>query len=130
MMDYLLDTQVVIWFINGDERVPTSVRYEVSNPKNTVSITIVSLWEIAIKRSINKLTLSTNLQNIQSGIVSRHISVLPITVNHLEAVETLAYQGKHRDPFDRLIISQAMVENLTLISSDPHFKNYPVKLFW
>ena len=129
-MNYLLDTQVVIWFINGDERVPMSVRNEVSSPNNTISITIVSLWEMAIKRSINKLALSTSLQNIQSGIASKYISMLPITVNHLEAVETLAYQGKHRDPFDRLIISQAMVENLTLISSDPHFKNYPVKLFW
>ncbi len=129
-MDYLLDTQAVIWFINGDERVPASVRDAVRNPGNTVSITVVNLWEIAIKRSINKLKISSSLQDIQSDILSRQINLLSITVEHLTAVESLEFIGKHRDPFDRLIISQAIVEEMTLISSDPQFKNYPVELLW
>ena len=62
--------------------------------------------------------------------MSRQVRILPVTVAHLETVEALAYQGKHRDPFDRLIISQALVENMTLISSDPQFKNDPIKIFW
>ena len=128
-MDYLLDTQAVIWFINGDERVPVPVRDAVKNPGNTVSITVVNLWEIAIKRSINKLKIYTSLQDIQSDILSRQINLLPITVEHLIAVESLEFVGKHRDPFDRLIISQAIAEEMTLISSDPQFKNYP-ELLW
>ncbi len=129
-MNYLLDTQAVIWFIDGDERVPLPVREAVHDPNNVISITMVSLWEIAIKRSINKLELATGLQDVQDKLLSRQVSMLPITVDHLEAVEALEYQGKHRDPFDRLIISQAIVEDMTLISNDPHFKHYPVKILW
>ena len=129
-MDYLLDTQIVIWSLDDDPRLPKAVRDIIEDTYNTTSITVVSLWEIAIKRSLNKLKFSTDLSNIINQVTAKQVSLLSITVDHLEAVETLAYQGKHRDPFDRLIISQAMVENLTLISSDPHFKNYPVKLFW
>lgn len=62
--------------------------------------------------------------------MSKQVNMLSITLDHLEAVEALAYQGKHRDPFDRLIISQAITENMVLISSDPHFKHYPVDIFW
>ena len=129
-MDYLLDTQVIIWFVDGDERIPQSIRDTVKSPENSVLITIVSLWEIAIKRSINKLELSTGLADIQNKILSEQVDTLPIKISHLKAVETLTYQGKHRDPFDRLIISQAIVEDLTLISSDLHFSNYPVRLLW
>ncbi len=129
-MNYLLDTQAVIWFIDGDERVPLPVREAVHDPNNVISITMVSLWEIAIKRSINKLELATGLQDVQDKLLSRQVSMLPITVDYLEAVEALEYQGKHRDPFDRLIISQAIVEDMTLISNDPHFKYYPVKILW
>jgi PIN domain nuclease of toxin-antitoxin system len=62
--------------------------------------------------------------------LSRQTNLLPITVEHPTAVESLEFDGKHRDPFDRLIISQAIVEKMTLISSDPQFKNYPVELLW
>ena len=130
LMDYLLDTQVIIWFIDGDTRIPQPVRDAVKDPRNTVSITVVSLWEIAIKRSINKLDLSTSLRDIQNEVMSKQVNMLSITLDHLEAVETLAYQGKHRDPFDPLIISQAITESMVLISSDPHFKHYPVDIFW
>ena len=129
-MNYLLDTQVVIWFIDGDERVPLPVRDAVHDPENTVSITMVSLWEIAIKRSLGKLELATSLRDIQDKILSRQVDMLSITVDHLEAAEALEHQAKHRDPFDRLIISQAMVEDMTLISSDPQFEHYLVKLLW
>lgn len=129
-MNYLLDTQIVIWSLDDDPRLSKAVRDVIEDTHNTTSITVVSLWEIAIKRSLNKLEFSTDLNNIRNQVTEKQVNLLPITVDHLEAVETLAYQGKHRDPFDQLIISQAIVENLTLISSDPHFKNYPVKLFW
>lgn len=129
-MDYLLDTQVIIWFIDGDIKIPQHVRNVVKNPQNTISITIVSLWEIAIKRSIHKLSLTTSLHDIRDQISSEQVNILPIKVNHLETVEKLAYEDKHRDPFDRLIVSQAISEGMVLISSDPFFKNYPIKVLW
>ena len=129
-MNYLLDTQVVIWSLDDDPRLSPAAKDAIENIQNTVSITIVSLWEIALKRSIGKLELSANLKDIQNLVSSKSVSILPITVAHLETLEALAHQEKHRDPFDRLILSQAITENLTLISSDTHFKDYPVQVLW
>jgi PIN domain nuclease of toxin-antitoxin system len=83
-MEYLLDTQAIIWFINGDVRLPQKVQDAVKDTGNAVDISIVSLWEIAIKRSIGKLTLATSLQDIQSQITARMVNVLPLTVAQLE----------------------------------------------
>ena len=129
-MDCLLDTQAIIWFIDGDMRLPQKVRDTVKDPENSVSITVVSLWEIAIKRSLEKLKLATSLSDIQHQVVTKKVSILPLTVAHLETLENLAYKEKHRDPFDRLIISQAITKNMTLISSDSHFKEYSVQTLW
>ena len=129
-MKYLLDTQVVIWALDDDPRLPQAILDIIEDSQNTIFVTMVSLWEIAIKRSINKLDLSTSLRDIQNQVMSKQVNMLSITLDHLEAVEALVYQGKHRDPFDRLIISQAITENMVLISSDPHFKHYSVDIFW
>ena len=129
-MKYLLDTQVVIWALESNPKLPEALKLTINDPAHDVFITIVSLWEIAIKRSIGKLELNYDLEDIQSQITYRQVKTLPITTKHLVAVESLEFVDKHRDPFDRLIISQAIVEDLTLISSDPQFKNYPVKLLW
>ncbi|WKN41834.1 type II toxin-antitoxin system VapC family toxin [Tunicatimonas pelagia] len=74
--------------------------------------------------------METELSDIQERIASKQVGTLPITTDHLETLENLPYQDKHRDPFDRLIIIQAMTENMTLIFNDPHFTKYPVKLLW
>lgn len=129
-MTYLLDTQVVIWALENNSQLPKSVKQTIDDSGHTIFITVVSLQEIAIKRSIRKLELNYELEDIQSQITQRKVKILPITVGHLTAVESLKFVGKHRDPFDRLIISQAIVEEMTLISSDPQFKNYPVELLW
>lgn len=129
-MNYLLDTQAVIWSLDDDPRLSQAAKDAIENTQNTVSITIVSLWEIAIKRSIGKLKLTASLKDIQNLVSSKVVNILPLTVAHLETLEDLAYQEKHRDPFDRLIISQAITENLTVISSDTHFKDYPVQTLW
>ena len=129
-MNYLLDTQAVIWSLDDDPRLSQTAKDVIEDTNNTIYITIVSLWEIAIKRSIGKLKLTASLKDIQNLVSSKVVSILPLTVSHLEILEGLPYKDKHRDPFDRLIISQAITENLTLISSDAHFKDYPVQTFW
>lgn len=129
-MDYLLDTQAVIWALENNSQLPKSIRETIDDPDNRITITIVSLWEIAIKRSINKLELNYDLEDIQDQITNKQITILPITVEHLTRVERMDFVAKHKDPFDRLIISQAIVEDMVLISNDPHFKNYPVRVLW
>ncbi len=129
-MTYLLDTQVIIWALENDPQLPESIQETIDNPGHDIFITAVSLWEIAIKRSIGKLELNCPLDDVQSQITDKGVNTLPIIVKHLMAVEKLGFVGKHRDPFDRLIISQAIVEDMTLISSDPQFKHYDVKLLW
>lgn len=129
-MVYLLDTQVIIWALENNSQLPRPIKEIIDNPDHDVFITVVSLWEIAIKRSIGKLKLNYQLEDIQSQVTHKQVDTLSIGMKHLMAVETLDFVGKHRDPFDRLIISQAIVEDMTLISSDPQFKYYPVKLLW
>lgn len=129
-MTYLLDTQVVIWVLENNPQLPKSIKKIIDDPEHNIFITIVSLWEIIIKRSIGKLELNYKLEDIQSQVTHQQVKTLPITVKHLTAVESLEFVGKHRDPFDRLIISQAIEKNMILISSDPQFKYYPVKLLW
>ena len=129
-MKYLLDTQVVIWALENNPKLSKSLKQTINDPAHDIFITVVSLWEIAIKRSIGKLDLNYELEDIQSQITHGQVKTLPITMKHLIAVESLEFVGKHRDPFDRLIVSQAIVEEMTLISSDPQFKNYPVELLW
>ena len=129
-MDYLLDTQAIIWTLEDNPQLPESVKDAIEDTQNTIAITIVSLWEIAIKRGINKLKLKAELAEIQEQVASKQVTILPITIEHLTTLESLEYRENHKDPFDRLIISQAMTENLTLITNDPHFSKYPVKVFW
>ena len=104
-MTYLLDTQVVIWVLENNPQLPKSIKKIIDDPEHNIFITIVSLWEIAIKRSIGKLELNYKLEDIQSQVTHQQVKTLPITVKHLTAVESLEFVGKHRDPFDRLIIS-------------------------
>ena len=129
-MKYLLDTQVVIWALENNPKLSKTLKQTINDSAHDIFMTVVSLWEIAIKRSIGKLDLNYELEDIQSQITHVQVKILPITMKHLIAVESLKFVGKHRDPFDRLMISQAIVEEMTLISSDPQFKNYSVELLW
>lgn len=129
-MDYLLDTQAIIWTLEDNPQLPESVKDTIEDTQNTIAITIVNLWEIAIKRSINKLKLKAELTEIKEQIASKQVMILPITIEHLTTLENLEYRENHKDPFDRLIISQAMTEDLIIISNDSHFSKYPVKVFW
>ena len=129
-MKYLLDTQIVIWALENNLQLPKSIKETIDDPKQDIFITVVSLWEISIKRSIGKLDLNYDLEDIHRQLSQREASILPIAVEHLTTNESLDFVDKHRDPFDRLIISQAITEDMSLISSDPYFKYYPVKVLW
>ncbi len=129
-MNYLLDTQAVIWTLQNHPNLPSTVKETVNDPDHAIYITVVSLWEIAIKRSIGKLELKYALETIEQKFASEQTDMLPIRVKHLNMLEQLIRLDQHKDPFDRLIISQAKAEEYTIITNDPHFAQYEVDTLW
>ena len=129
-MNYLLDTQALIWVLEDNPLLPHPVQDSIEDTSNNIFITIVSLWEIAIKRSIKKLKLKVELGDIQHEVINKKVNILPINIHHLTTLESLAFREGHKDPFDRLIISQAITEDLTIITNDSYFANYPVNVHW
>jgi len=128
-MSFLLDTHTFIWFINGDSSfLPTKVVNEIKNLDNQCFISVASLWEIAIKIKLDKLSLISDFKKISGFLSENQIEILPITFDHILALNNLEFH--HRDPFDRIIISQAISEDLTILTKDRNFSSYEAKIFW
>jgi len=126
---YLLDTHALLWFLSGDERISPKSRKIISDPKNRCFISIVSLWEMAIKIKIGKLDLSFELKELATYLSRNNIEVLPIAFEHI--LEMMDLEDHHRDPFDRIILAQAKFERLIIISKDENFPKYAhIKLIW
>jgi PIN domain nuclease of toxin-antitoxin system len=126
-MKILLDTQVFLWFIMGSERLSEAHRVLIEEGDNQCCISIASLWEIAIKVSLSKLELSFSFDSLVEEHIERNgLSLLPLETSHLK--QLLALPHHHRDPFDRMIIAQAIAEDLSVISSDPLFQKYDLNL--
>lgn len=125
----LLDTHTLIWFIMGDTRLPVALRTLIETVENQRFISVVSLWEIAIKMSLGKLDMGAPFAALIPGqLVANQIEILPIAVAHLHQVAQLPFH--HRDPFDRLLIAQSQAEQLPLLSSDPTFAEYNAQRLW
>lgn len=128
-MRYLLDTHSLIWFLGGDPQLSLHARQLILNEDNDVLISVVSLWEMAIKVGIGKLNLEQPFDRMFPDQLEKNsIDVLSIALDHLKVVSVLPLH--HRDPFDRLIIAQAQVERLTIISTDSAFDNYAIRREW
>ena len=125
-MEILIDTQSFIWFFEDNQRLPVSVRLFMEKRVNFVSI--ASFWEITIKTSLGKLAVPEGISGLIDKALSKGFKILPIEREHLMILSTLEFI--HRDPFDRIIISQSIAENMPLVSSDSVFKQYPVNLIW
>jgi PIN domain nuclease of toxin-antitoxin system len=127
-MNLLIDTQSFLWFIDDNPFLPKRIRDLMNDPANTLKLSIASLWEITIKISLGKLPLKQDLTATFQKVPTLGFTLLPIEPRHLLALAQL--EMHHRDPFDRIIISQAIAEDIDLVSSDAEFKKYPVKLCW
>ncbi|MCO5240826.1 MAG: type II toxin-antitoxin system VapC family toxin [Chitinophagaceae bacterium] len=128
MQRNLLDTHTLIWFINGDTTLSNKVRQAIEAQDVINFVSIASLWEIAVKVSLGKLELRTIYSKIYEQLIDNGFELLPITFEDTLIVSGLPFV--HRDPFDRLIIAQAMNNNLTILSKDPHFSSYEVTVLW
>ncbi|MDQ8005680.1 MAG: type II toxin-antitoxin system VapC family toxin [Pedobacter sp.] len=127
-MAYLLDTHAFLWFIAGDNKLPSNVVAKIENTEVSCYISIASFWEIAIKLQIGKLELAIDFEQLFRFAEENQIEILDINEKHL--LQLLAIELHHNDPFDRVIIAQALSEKLTLISKDKKMESYKIKQEW
>jgi PIN domain nuclease of toxin-antitoxin system len=128
-VNLLLDTHALLWFLGGDSRLSTSARAAIENLENTRLFSVASAWEIAIKTSLGKLRLTGPFHElIPVQLRVNSIQLLPISPDHLNGLLTLPFH--HRDPFDRILVSQAIVESATVVSTDATLDRYGVPRLW
>jgi PIN domain nuclease of toxin-antitoxin system len=129
MTGLLLDTQAMLWFFWDDRRLTASAKALIEDAHNRKLVSVASCWEIAIKAGLGKLDLGEPSRSFLPREIARNnFELLPISLEHATMVESLA--AHHRDPFDRLLIAQAMVEGLPLVSVDSVFDQYGVSRLW
>jgi len=125
----LLDTHVFLWWVEGDRALPAKARAALADRENDCLISLASVWELAIKAGLGKLKLALPVKRyVVEHAAANGFRMLDIRMAHLGRVETLAQH--HGDPFDRLLIAQAIEENLPIVSADPVFRKYGVKRVW
>ena len=122
-MRLLLDTSTLIWAIRDPSKLGDTTRNAIAEPANTVFVSAASAWEVAIKRATGKLDAPGNLRD---WIAEAPFEELPITVEHATAAGALPLH--HRDPFDRMLVAQAQLENLTLVAHDDEIARYDVSV--
>jgi PIN domain nuclease of toxin-antitoxin system len=127
-MKGLLDTHAFIWWDSEPSKLSAQALAFLQDPANTVLLSVVSVWEMLIKFQLGKLTLRAALAGIVAQQRANGIQILPVTLDHVLAVERLP--TAHKDPFDRLLAAQANVEGAVLLSADPIFAQYPVHILW
>ena len=124
-MRILVDTQAFIWFVEDDNQLPEKIKIELEDIDNSIVISIASLWEMAIKMTLGKLQLGCNIEEMIDKVYQNGFEILPILPDHIIKLSKLDYF--HRDPFDRIIISQGLSENMVIVSSDKVFDEYSIK---
>lgn len=128
MQQNLLDTYTMIWYINGDKELSENARTAIESEGAVNFVSIASLWEIAIKISLDKLQLKTPFNQVARQIEENGFEVLPITFEDTLTLSTLPFH--HRDPFDRIIIAQGVTNRLTILSKDKRFNLYKATILW
>ena len=126
-MDLLLDTHVLVWWLANSARLGQPARAAIAEPANRVHVSAVSAWEIAIKVGLGKMPVLPNVAFwLPAELQRNRFAAMPITLEHAAGVEHLPRH--HGDPFDRLLIAQAVTEGLTIVTADPAFVRYGIPL--
>jgi len=125
----LLDTHTLIWYFETHAKMSAVALAAILDPANQKLVSPATFWEIAIKLGTGKYIFAESFSEfVQHAIHDNGFAILPIEPSHCEPLVTLPFH--HRDPFDRLLISQAMAESISIISADPIFDKYPVQRLW
>jgi len=121
-MKFLIDTHTFLWFISGSNELSKIAKEIIETDNNDIFISIASLWEISIKTAIGKLKILDSYDTVINDVIENEISILPVNFIHTVMQNKLPFH--HSDPFDRIIVSQAIVENMNFISRDNVFDLY------
>jgi PIN domain nuclease of toxin-antitoxin system len=127
-MDLLLDTHAIIWFFNGDESLSKKALSHILAAENRKFVSIISIWEVSIKIGLGKLSFEGSTKAFYELLNNNGFEVLPLSIEHLFQYETLEFF--HRDPFDRILITQANVEKMAIITKDENIKKYQIQSIW
>ncbi len=128
-MKLLLDTHTILWFLGGNPRLSAPARAAIEDLANTRFFSVAGAWEIAIKASLGKLSLSVPFHELIPGqLRANAIELMPIRPEHMAAVIALPFH--HRDPFDRMLVAQSAVEEAALVSADPALDAYGIQRIW
>jgi PIN domain nuclease of toxin-antitoxin system len=127
-MNLLLDTHTFIWFFNGDEQLSLKARKLIEDSRNKKFVSIASIWEVAIKIGLKKLFFDGKTSELADLIEQNGFLILPILIAHTVTYESI--ELVHRDPFDRILVAQAIAENMTIITKDENIQKYSIKTNW
>ncbi|MDO8367717.1 MAG: type II toxin-antitoxin system VapC family toxin [Saprospiraceae bacterium] len=127
-MNLLLDTHALIWLGENDQQLSVTAKTAIETATNTKFVSVASFWEIAIKARLGKLVLLKPLDQIIKEIEESDAIILGVSPRHTLLIEQMPLH--HRDPFDRMLIAQASIEGLTIVTLDPHFSDYGVPILW
>lgn len=128
-MSLLLDSHTFIWWRDELHKLSSKALAEISDPTNEVFLSVVTVWELQIKIAVNKFSIKGGLEKaVKDEQENNGFQILPVELSHALYLENLPLH--HKDPFDRLLISQAIVENMTLVGTDENFSRYQVSLLW
>jgi PIN domain nuclease of toxin-antitoxin system len=128
-MKLLLDTHTALWWVNEHEKLSPTAKALLSEDSYSRYISIVSVWEIAIKASLGKLyEFDGGVKVFLAEMENNPVVLLPIGTRHVEMVETLPFI--HRDPFDRLLVATAKIESMTILTADENIQKYDVASVW
>lgn len=122
-MTLLLDTQVLLWAAGASHRLPGDARALIENPENELVFSAASLWEVAVKNRLGRKEFSADPRLLRRGLLENGYVELPVTGAHAVAVDLLP--PIHKDPFDRILVAQAQIEGLTLLTADAVVTRYP-----
>jgi PIN domain nuclease of toxin-antitoxin system len=131
-MKYILDTHVILWYLSEDPKLSTKAK-EIVDARNNLYFSIISLWEVSIKVNIGKLQINRPIEALPIELQYMNIQILPITIRDIEIYSSLPLPNtptKHRDPFDRILIAQAINHSFNLVSKDTTFDSYPISRIW
>lgn len=121
-MIYLIDTQIFLWLVSDEDKIPTKTKEKVLNLENEIVISIASFWEIFIKVKTGKLDFDATQEEVEIILKTFSIRLLSIELRHTFLIKSLPYF--HKDPFDRIIVAQSIAEGIDVISSDAIFDEY------
>ncbi len=127
-MPLLLDTHAIIWYLEGDKQLSEIARKRLDDQSERRCVSVISIWEIAVKINVGKLEIKKPFDGLERFLIANAFEWLPLNFEHAQSYLNLPLV--HRDPFDRMLIAQAITEGLTIVTRDPHFPDYGIPILW